>query len=155
MTIYTAILWIYAATASLVFGASVFETLVVHPAWSRTPPESFVAFANARLNLPVFWIPVAQVYALSSIVAAVVSLQVGAPSGALVLSSACAVAAVGWTLVYFRPRIARWIEQGSRNTSGEDLRADVRRWILLNWFRTALVAGAWLGLVSTLTTRVP
>jgi hypothetical protein len=26
---------------SLVFGAAVYEALVVHPAWSRKPPESF------------------------------------------------------------------------------------------------------------------
>ena len=37
MTLYTAVLWFYAAMVSLVFGASVYETLVVHPAWNHSP----------------------------------------------------------------------------------------------------------------------
>ena len=44
MTLHTVFLWLYSAMASLVFGATVYEALVVHPAWSRKPPESFVAF---------------------------------------------------------------------------------------------------------------
>ena len=35
MILYTTALWFYAAMASLVFGASIYEALVVHPAWSR------------------------------------------------------------------------------------------------------------------------
>ena len=31
MILYTPVLWFYAAMVSLVFGASVYETLVVHP----------------------------------------------------------------------------------------------------------------------------
>jgi len=38
MTLYTSVLWFYAVMVSLVFGASVYETVVVHPAWSRKPP---------------------------------------------------------------------------------------------------------------------
>jgi hypothetical protein len=37
MTLQTAGLWLYSAMASLVFGATVYEALVVHPAWSRKP----------------------------------------------------------------------------------------------------------------------
>jgi hypothetical protein len=42
----------------LVFGASVYETLVVRPAWSRQPPESFVGFVGApiiRMNIAAIW----------------------------------------------------------------------------------------------------
>ena len=38
MTLNTSVLWFYAVAVSLVFGASVYETVVVHPAWSRKPP---------------------------------------------------------------------------------------------------------------------
>lgn len=44
MTVFTPVLWFYAVTASLVFGASMYETWVVHPAWSRKPPDSFRVF---------------------------------------------------------------------------------------------------------------
>jgi hypothetical protein len=48
---------------------AVYEALVVHPAWSRKPPESFVAFMGTpvgRMNLAGFWIPVGQLFALNS-----------------------------------------------------------------------------------------
>ena len=37
ITLYTTGLWFYSVMASLVFGASIYEALVVHPAWSRKP----------------------------------------------------------------------------------------------------------------------
>jgi hypothetical protein len=44
MTLYATALWLYAGMAFLVLGASLYESLVVHPAWSRKPPESIVGF---------------------------------------------------------------------------------------------------------------
>ena len=40
MTFYAPVLWLYSVMVSVVFGASVYEALVVHPVWSRKPPES-------------------------------------------------------------------------------------------------------------------
>lgn len=70
MTLYAPVLWFYAVMVSLVFGASVYETLVVHPAWSRKPPESFRGFVGTPIswmNIPMFWVPVAPLYALSGL----------------------------------------------------------------------------------------
>ena len=47
MTLYAPVQWFYAVMVSVVFGASVYEALVVHPAWSRKPPESFRGFVGA------------------------------------------------------------------------------------------------------------
>ena len=113
MTLYATALWLYAAMASLVFGASIYETLVVHPAWSRKPPESFVDFMGSpinRINIPAFWKPVALLYALSGIGAWVVAIWTGPPTVLLTVSAACAVLVVAWTLLYFRPTIERFLE---------------------------------------------
>ena len=70
MTPYATVLWFYSVMASLVLGASVYESLVVHPAWSRKPPESFVGFVGvpvSRMNIPAFWMPVTPLYALSGL----------------------------------------------------------------------------------------
>jgi hypothetical protein len=123
MTLHTVFLWLYSAMASLVFGATVYEALVVHPAWSRKPPESFVAFMGTpvgRMNLAAFWIPVVPLFALSAL--------------------ASAVTAVAWTLTYFRPTVVRFLEQQGGNAPAERLQAEARRWILLNWIRVALIA---------------
>ena len=50
MTLYTLVLWFYAVMASLVFGAGAYEIVVVHPAWSRKPPESFRGFMGAPVS---------------------------------------------------------------------------------------------------------
>ena len=150
MTLYATFLWVYLFMASVVLGASIYETLVVHPAWSRKPPESFVAFMGepiGRMNLPGFWKPVAPLYALSAVAALVVALLAGTPNVPLTVSVACAVVGVAWTLVYFRPNVTRFLEKGGGGAPPERLQAEARRWIMNNWIRTAMVAVSWWGVV--------
>ena len=153
-SLYTPVLWFYAAMASLVFGASVYETLVVHPAWSRKPPESFHAFVGTpigRMNIAPFWAPVAPLYALSALAALALAFRDGNESAALIVSTACAVAAVAWTLLYFRPTITRFLEAGGGDTPAERLPIEADRWIRLNGIRVALVAISWWGALGGMT----
>jgi len=157
MTLYTIALWFYSILASLVFGASVYETLVVHPAWSRQPPESFVGFVGApisRMNIAAFWKPVAPLFALSGLGALALAFRAGTQSAPLIASSICAVLAVAWTLAYFRPTIQRLLQDGGGNTPGGHLQSEVRRWVRLNWIRVALAAVSWWGALAALATRV-
>ena len=150
MSLYATVLWLYDVMASVVFGASVYESVVVHPAWSRNPPESFVGFMGApinRMNIPTFWVPVAPLYALSGLGALVVALWAGSPAVPLIVSAACAISVVVWTLVYFRPTIGRFLEAGGGNTPAKRLQSEARRWILLNWIRVAMVGVSWWGAV--------
>jgi Anthrone oxygenase len=153
MTLYRTVLWLYSLLASLAFGASIFESLVVHPAWSRKPPESLVGFMGApinRLNMAAFWKLVAPLYALGSLCALAVAFRVGAQGTPLILSSACAVATVAWTLVYFRPTIERFLEIGGGNAGADRLQSEARRWILLNWVRLVVITVAWWAALSAL-----
>jgi hypothetical protein len=147
MTLYTTALWFYALMATVVFGAGVYESLVVHPAWSRKPPESFVGFVAAisAVNLGAFWAPAAPLWALSGLGAWGVALSVGSPPVPLTVSVACAVLVFVWTLVYFRPLIVRFLGAGGGNASAERLQAEARQWVLLNWIRVALTAVSWWG----------
>lgn len=151
MTLYEVFLWLYSAMASLVFGATVYETLVVHPAWSRKPPESFSSFMGTpagRMNLPAFWIPVAPLFALSGLAAVAVAAMQGKPNLMLITSAFCAVTTVAWTLLYFRPTITRLLEQQGGNDPAEQMQAEARQWIALNWIRAALVAVSWFGVIA-------
>jgi hypothetical protein len=148
MTFYATALWLYAAMASVVFGASIYETFVVHPAWSRKPPESFVGFMEppiSRMNIPGFWKPVAPLYALCGLVAWIVARWVGSATVALTVSAACAIFVVAWTLIYFRRNIERFLEAQGGNTPADRLQSEARQWILLNWIRLALVVVSWCG----------
>jgi hypothetical protein len=151
MTLDTMVLWLYSAMASVVFGAAVYEALVVHPAWSRKPPESFVAFMGTpvdRMNLAAFWIPAAPLLALSAVASVAVAAIQGTLNLILIASAACAVTAVAWTLTYFRPTVVRFLEQQGGNAPPERLQAEARRWIVLNWFRVVLIAVAWFGVLA-------
>ena len=129
MTLQTASLWLYSAMASVVFGATVYEALVVHPAWSRKPPESFAAFMGepvGRMNIAAFWIPVAPLFALSSLVALGTAYSNGTLGAPIITSSICALAAVAWTLAYFRPTVSRFLEQGGGGASADRVRSAAR-----------------------------
>ena len=147
MTLYATVLWLYAAMASVALGAGVYESFVVHPAWSRRPPESFVEFVGARMNIGAFWAPATPLYALTGLGAWGVALSAGSPPVSLTFSVACAVSAVVWTLVYFRPAIVRFLDAGGGNAPAARLQSEARRWVLLNWIRVAIVAVSWWGAV--------
>jgi hypothetical protein len=66
------------------------------------------------------------------------------------VSTACAVVAVGWTLVYFRPNIDRFLGRAGGDTPAERLQIEVRLWIRLNVIRTGLAAVAWWGALAAL-----
>ena len=157
MTLYVTVLWLYIVIASTIFGATVYETLVVHPAWSRKPPESFVAFAGApigRMNIAAFWKLAAPLFALSALVTLATAFSAGAQGWPLIFSATCAVAVVAWTLAYFRPTIERFLEHGGGNASAERLQSEARRWIWLNWVRSVMVAVAWCGSLAALATKL-
>jgi len=157
MTLYTTALWFYSLMVSVVFGAGIYEVFVVHPAWSRQPPESVIGFVGSpvsRMNLPAFWMPVTPLFVLSGLGALAVALWAGSRDVPLILSAVCAVSAVAWTLAYFRPTIERLLQNGGGHTPAGRLQAEVRRWVRLNWIRVALVAISWWGALTALATRV-
>ncbi|HEU5255515.1 MAG TPA: DUF1772 domain-containing protein [Vicinamibacterales bacterium] len=157
MTFYTTALWFYSVMGSLILGAGVYESFVIHPAWSRKPPESFVGFVGSpvsRMNISAFWMAATPLYALSGLGALAVALWAGSREVPLVLSAVCAVSAVAWTVAYFRPTIHRFLDDGGGNTPAGRLQSEARRWTRLNWIRMALVAISWWGALTALATHV-
>jgi hypothetical protein len=153
MTLYTTVLWFYSVMGSMVFGAGMYESFVVHPAWSRQPPDSMVGFGGARMNPKAFWAPMIPVYGLSALGALAVALSAGSRDVRLILSVVCAVSALAWTLAYFRPNVHRFLEDRGGDTPAERLQSETRRWVQLNWIRMALVAISWWGALTALATR--
>jgi len=153
MTLYIPVLWFYVLMASLIFGAGVYETFVVHPAWSRKPPESlrgFVGTPVSRMNISAFWVPVNPLYTLSALAALGLSFRAGSLGAALIVSTVCAIAAVAWTFLYFRPNIERFLGAEGGNAPPERLQIEAHRWVRLNWIRMGLVAISWWGALGAL-----
>ena len=157
MTLYTTALWFYSVMASVIFGAGTFEIFVVHPAWSRQPPESIAGFVGtpvSRMNLGAFWAPASSLYTLSGLFALAVALWAGHRDVPLILSAVCAVSTLAWTAAYFRPTIQRLLEEAGGNTPAGRLQSEARQWVRLNWIRVALVAISWWGALTALATHV-
>jgi hypothetical protein len=154
MTLPTTVLWLYSVMASLILGAGIYEIFVVHPAWSRKPPESVVGFVRLAGDPAPFWAPMTPLYVLSGLGALAVTLWAGSRDMPLIISAVCAVGIMAWTLAYFRPTIHRLLYDGGGNTPAEDLRSEARRWVRLNWIRVALVAVSWWGALTALATRM-
>ena len=157
MTLYTTALWFYSVMGSLILGAGIYESFVVHPAWSRKPPESFVGFVGSpvsRMNISAFWMAATPLYALSGLGALAVALWAGSREVPLILSAVCAVSAVSWTVAYFRPTIHRFLDDGGGTIPAGQLQSAARRWVRLNWIRMALVAISWWGAFTALATHV-
>jgi hypothetical protein len=138
MTFYTTALWFYSVMVSVVFGGGMYESFVLHPAWSRNPPESLVGFAGSRMNPKTFWAPMIPFYGLSALGA--LALSAGSRDVPLIVSVVCAVSALAWTLAYFRPNVHRFLDDRGGKTPAERLQAETRLWVRLNWIRIALVA---------------
>ena len=154
MTLSTTVLWVYSVMGSLIFGAGMYESVVLHPAWSRNPPESLVGFAGSRMNPKAFWAPMIPFYGLSGLGALAVDLSAGNRDVRLIVSVACAISALAWTLIYFRPNVHRFLDDRGGNTPAGRLQAETRLWVQLNWVRMALVAISWWGALTALSTRV-
>ena len=154
MTIYMAAVWFYSVMASLVFGGGMYESFVVHPAWSRNPPESLAGFAGARMHPKGFWAPMIPFYGLSALAALAVDLSAGSRDVPLIVSVVCAVSALAWTLAYFRPNVHRFLDDRGGNTPTDRLHAETLLWVRFNWIRIALVAISWWGALTALATRV-
>jgi hypothetical protein len=156
MTLYTTALWFYSVMASVIFGAGVYESFVVHPAWSRQPPESFFGFVGSpvsRMNIAAFWSPVMPLYVMSGLGVLAGAVWAGRREVPLIVSAVCAVASMAWTLVYFRPAIHRFLDDGGGNTPAGRLPSEARWWTRLNWIRVALVAISWWGALTALATH--
>ena len=154
MTLLTATLWFYSVMVTMVLGGGMYESFVVHPAWSRNPPESLVGFGGSRMNPKAFWAPMIPLYGLSGLIALALALRAGSRDVPLILSVVCALAALAWTLVYFRPNVHRYLDDAGGNTPAGRLQSETRLWVQLNWIRIALVAISWWGALTALAARV-
>jgi len=151
-SLYHAALFLYATITALIFGATVYETLVVHPAWSRQVPASLEGFNSipaSRLDLLLFWVPAVPLLVLSGLLAVGVAQAAERLTTMLITSVAAGTAAVVWTLVYFRPNVTKFMTDRA-SIPAETLAPAVRRWINLNYLRLVLVTVAWLGVMHTL-----
>lgn len=122
----------------LINGAQIFETLVLVPKWTASPPDSFHFFAGKHaLDLKTFWVIAHSIHELT-LVPALVFCRGTAVFQPLLFLTALHFAVRAWTLLYFAPAILHFQKLARIGGTMPELTLRVRRWKNLNYLRVGI-----------------
>jgi len=140
-------LWIFVIGSGFILGAGIYEAVVVVPFWANGAPQSLMA-DNPLLRVPIrageaFWSVVTPALAIIALAALLTSFGTAhlhmvwrlAGTGLFLLTAIV-------TLTYFRPSVIQMVVHHGAGRMDQELVADAKRWVVLNWFRIGAVAAS-------------
>jgi|SRR5579859_777009 len=133
--------WLFITTLAyfLLNGAQVFETAVIVPKWTASPPESFQLFKGKYgLDLKRFWIIMHSLHEITFILAIVFCWKIDPIRNWLLLLFALHFAVRVWTIVYFAPDIIEFGKIANTSYAGTGLSGRTVRWRALNYVRVGI-----------------
>jgi hypothetical protein len=146
-------LWFFVIFLSIEVGAGLYETRVIVPRWSASPPESVWTWADLRATNAQaaidpgtrFWVYVAPATGLSALLAFAFSFATkGAHRTWRLIGTILALVVVAATFIYFVPNIRLLLGPNSHNIDGEKVKALMDQWVMGNYVRAAVGIVAWL-----------
>jgi hypothetical protein len=145
--------WLFITTVFyfLMNGAQIFETAVIVPKWTASPPESFQMFKGKYgLDFKTFWIVLHSIHEITFILAIIFCWKLIFIRDWLLVLFAIHFAVRVWTLIYFAPNIIEF--QKIANAAGEsnELLKRTTRWKNLNYVRVGLFIVVSAGLIPLL-----
>lgn len=131
----------------LMNGAQLFETAVIVPKWTASPPESFQIFKGKYgLDFKIFWITIHSIHEITFILAIIFCWELDFIRNWLLILFAVHFAVRVWTLIYFAPNIIEF-QKIANSTGGADLHKRANCWKNLNYLRVGLFMAVSVGLV--------
>lgn len=143
-------IWLFTTTLAyfLMNGAQIFETLVLIPKWTATPPKSFTLLADKNgMSLKTFWIILHSLHEIIFILAIVFCWKLVAIRNGLLILFAIHFAARVWTILYFAPNIIDFQRIADEPNSGQGLARRTSLWQTLNYLRVAIFIAVSIGLI--------
>jgi len=132
----------------LMNGAQIFETAVIVPRWTASPPESFQLFKGKYgLDLKTFWIVLHSIHELTFIGAIIFCWKLDFLRNWLLVLFTIHFAVRVWTLVYFAPNIIAFQKISNTSNEGVDLISRTKRWRNLNYLRVGLFIAVSIALI--------
>jgi len=134
--------WLFVVWSCFILGAGVYEALVVEPFWAGAAPTSLMA-SNPLLVVPeragmVFWSTVTPGLGLVALAALLTSFGTPRPHMTWrIASTGLALFTILVTAVYFVPTIIKMVAHHGGGLPDDVVVAEVKRWVVLNWFRVA------------------
>jgi hypothetical protein len=141
--------WLFITTLAyfLMNGAQIFETAVIVPKWTASPPETLQIFKGRHgLDLKTFWIVIHSLHEITFILAIIFCWKLEIRNALLVLFAIHFAVRV-WTLVYFAPNLIDFQEIANGKAFGTDLLRRVAVWRKLNYIRVGVFIAVSLGLI--------
>ena len=132
----------------LMNGAQIFETVVIVPKWTASPPESFQIFKGKHaLDFKGFWIAMHSIHEITFILAIVFCWQLDTIRNWLLILFAIHFVVRVWTLVYFAPNIIEFQKIANSGSNEISLLNRTSQWKNLNYLRVAIFIAVSLGLI--------
>ncbi len=129
-------------------GAQIFETAVIVPKWSASPPESLQMLQGKYgIDLKTFWIVMHSIHEITFILAIVFCWHIDSVRPWLLLLLAIHFAVRIWTLAYFAPTIIAFQKIQTASPAVMDLGSRAARWRTLNYIRVGIFIAISLGLL--------
>lgn len=142
--------WLFITTLLYFFmnGAQIFETAIIVPKWTASPPESFQMFQGKyKLDFKAFWIVVHSIHEVTFILAIIFCWKLEPIRNWLLILFAIHFAIRVWTLAYFAPNIIEFQNIANTTNSGTDLLNRVTLWRTLNYIRVGVFIAVSIGLI--------
>lgn len=129
-------------------GAGIFETVVVVPKWTLSPPESFELIGGKyALNLKTFWIVIHSIHEITFILAIIFCWKIVEIRNELLILFAIHFAVRIWTIAYFARNIMDFQKIASIGTNDTELLKKASRWKYWNYVRTGIFIAVSIGLI--------
>lgn len=142
-------IWLFTTTLVyfLMNGAQLFETAVIVPKWTVSPPESFQLFKGKYgLDFKVFWIVIHSIHEITFILAIIFCWKLEIRNWLLLLFAVHFAVRV-WTLLYFAPNIIEFQKIANTTTFDIDLLSRATVWRNLNYIRVGIFIAVSVGLI--------
>ena len=142
--------WLVITTLAyfLMNGAQIFETAVIVPKWTASPPESLQMFKGSYgLDFKAFWITMHSIHEITFILAIIFSWKLDPIRNWLLILFAIHFAVRAWTLIYFAPNIIEFQKITTTTNIGADLLNRASLWRTLNYIRVSIFIAVSFGLI--------
>lgn len=142
--------WLFITTLAyfLMNGAQIFETAVIVPKWTASPPESFqILQGKYGLDFKAFWIAMHSIHEITFILAIIFCWKLDPIRNWLLILFAIHFAVRAWTLLYFAPNIIEFQKISNTTNIGTDLLNRAALWKTLNYIRVGIFIAVSVGLI--------
>ena len=154
------ILWLFVIMMGIEIGAGLYETLVVMPVWSTSPPDSVLAYFHHNVANPQFilnaggrfWLIFTPLTGLLAIATFLSGLKT-APEHrkCRMLGSGLAIIVVAATFAWFVPTLMILMGEAAPKLGGDEITRLTNWWVRLNWVRVVVYMAGWLSALRALT----